>query len=795
MPNNQIKSLTVDGVTYDIVDETSGYMKGMTILSYGNSTWQDFLTAYNEQKVVYCRASSQSNPASGEQTRLAFMAYVNDADTPTEVEFQYYRSVNTHTEAQQGDQVFVYKLTSAGNWTVTTREASVKVAVGGDLTGSYSNGVYTVSGDIPNIEVEPKVTTGVNIADITVDATTYELYAPTGGGGSVESVGVSNATNGGLSVSGSPITSSGTITIGHSNVLTSAQTTQAVYPIKIDKNGHISAYGSAVTIPVITLNGSSTTSPSFYAPISAGNNGNYLKSNGSGAPVWAGLPEAHDLYYNPESESTMYFEDVGSTLDYVVDTSEAAYGIASTIPSWAMASSKPTYTASEVGALPSNTTYVSTITTTAGAHTAITNKSGTVSFNVPTNTSHLTNDSGFVTTDENVKSTTVTTATTYYLVGSTSSSTTTGELSKHASAYIDVSANSNTGGLSTLTLGNNIADGTAGSKEGNIVLYGLGTTKASIYPNNAMSSNSVFFLPKTGGTIALTSDVTDEKVYVTGFIDSGATYYPILATGSGTDTRQIDYYGALRYTSTAGSSSTKGTAILELGNSTASGTAHNEYGVLRLYGTTTKYYDLKTYPDYPAANRTIYFPRYTSDMYLTCTSSTSAVGGATTKPVYVDDTGCIKAVTSIPYSLLTGVPTVNSNTTGISISNHSTGSVTGVQSSTTTASKVTLGTAISVPNVTAVGSGSFTQGSFNGGSLTFAIDSTDDKQLNITFTAATHGADSHTHTAPTLGTAKSIPNVTGVSDVTVPIKNTSATTVVTSATHTVTDNGHTHNLS
>lgn len=136
-----------------------------------------------------------------------------------------------------------------------------------------------------------------------------------------------------------------------------------------------------------------------------------------------------------------------------------------------------------------------------------------------------------------------------------------------------------------------------------------------------------------------------------------------------------------------------------------------------------------------------------------------------------------------------------SSTTGISISNHSTGSVTGVQSSTTTASKVTLGTAISVPNVTAVGSGSFTQGSFNGGSLTFAIDSTDDKQLNITFTAATHGADSHTHTAPTLGTAKSIPNVTGVSDVTVPIKNTSATTVVTSATHTVTDNGHTHNLS
>ena len=30
--------------------------------------------------------------------------------------------------------------------------------------------------------------------------------------------------------------------------MSSAQTTQAVYPIEIDKNGHISAYGSAVTI-------------------------------------------------------------------------------------------------------------------------------------------------------------------------------------------------------------------------------------------------------------------------------------------------------------------------------------------------------------------------------------------------------------------------------------------------------------------------------------------------------------------------------------------------------------------
>jgi len=82
---------------------------------------------------------------------------------------------------------------------------------------------------------------------LTIGGSTYSL--PSGGGGSVTSVGVSNATDGGLTVSGSPITSSGTITIGHSNVLSNAQTTQAVYPITIDKNGHISEYGTAVTIP------------------------------------------------------------------------------------------------------------------------------------------------------------------------------------------------------------------------------------------------------------------------------------------------------------------------------------------------------------------------------------------------------------------------------------------------------------------------------------------------------------------------------------------------------------------
>ena len=141
-----IASLNIPTKTSDLTND-SDFMSGMTILAYGKSTWNDFITAYNKKQVVYCRASSNSNPATGSQTRMAFMAYVSNETTPTSVEFQYVRSISSHTEAQQGDQVFVYKLesTNGGKWTVTTREMSTKIAVGAGLTTSYNNGVLTIS--------------------------------------------------------------------------------------------------------------------------------------------------------------------------------------------------------------------------------------------------------------------------------------------------------------------------------------------------------------------------------------------------------------------------------------------------------------------------------------------------------------------------------------------------------------------------------------------------------------------------------------------------------------------------
>ena len=68
------------------------------------------------------------------------------------------------------------------------------------------------------------------------------------GGGTVTSVSASN-TDGSLSISGSPITTTGTIEIEHTNTVT-AQTTQGLYPITYDANGHITGAGTAVDMSI-----------------------------------------------------------------------------------------------------------------------------------------------------------------------------------------------------------------------------------------------------------------------------------------------------------------------------------------------------------------------------------------------------------------------------------------------------------------------------------------------------------------------------------------------------------------
>lgn len=140
---SEIKTYT-GGKRITVNQDDSIDADGLVILSYGNSTWQDFLDAYNDNAIVYCRASSETNPALGSQGRLAFMAFITNPTNPTAVEFQYFRSVTKKDAAQQCDQIYVYKLTSANKWTVEVRNVATKIIAGTGLSSTYDNGEITL---------------------------------------------------------------------------------------------------------------------------------------------------------------------------------------------------------------------------------------------------------------------------------------------------------------------------------------------------------------------------------------------------------------------------------------------------------------------------------------------------------------------------------------------------------------------------------------------------------------------------------------------------------------------------
>ena len=142
----------------------------MVVLEYWVSTWQDFLNAYNKNALVYCKVSSWSS-----WYRMAFMAYTAWSSTPTEVEFQYYRSRSSHsTAANQLDEVYVYKLTSAWVWTTTQRDAAAKAISWTWIWLSFNSSGMTISNtwvtSINSQTWDVTLTVPTNVSDLNNDA-------------------------------------------------------------------------------------------------------------------------------------------------------------------------------------------------------------------------------------------------------------------------------------------------------------------------------------------------------------------------------------------------------------------------------------------------------------------------------------------------------------------------------------------------------------------------------------------------------------------------------------------------
>ena len=621
---------------------------------------------------------------------------------------------------------------------------------------------------------------------------------------------------------------------------------------------------------------------------SGGFSGN-LTGNVTGNVTGTATGNLTSVQYDSTNAKLTYTKNGSNTDIVTVATLKSALGSmpASDVYSWAKASTKPSYTASEVGAIPSNHTYATSITTSSGTNQitlaygtkyAITAGGTSYVFTMPsaddtntwrkiqvndtdilgtaTNTNALnlkagtgitlSNSNGAVTitnsstnTDTKLQVAEVTSATQYYPIVGTGTTAATRQYDTTGFKYKGTNGTTSAVGSSILELGNSTGSGTANNKQAQLIMYGSNTKKATI-TLAAPSADIALALPTSGGTLALTSQIPTVSYPVTsvnsktgavsltasdvGALASNTTYVSTVTTTAGTHTTISSKSGAVSFnvpTKTSHLTNDSGflTSITHqtikqdgvtgaTGNhygscTTAAGTAAKTVSITA--GTPTLEAGLRVVVKFSNAN-TANSPTLNVNSLgaknifhngAQITSGTNKALLAGTIEFVYDGTqwqlvGNYVDTDTKAWGSITGKPTATgSNTTGITAS--------------TTATKTTLGTAFTIPNVTNAGSAStwafediacddITSWSAGSGSASIsgAVDGSDSTQLNITI-SHTQTAPSLSYTArtvsskksgangsaPTLGTAFTVPNVTG---------NTSATVSIT-------DNGHTHSIS
>lgn len=134
------KVLTVDGQGVPGWAVVPAQSTGLFQAEYGTTSYADIVQAINDKKIVYCRLNSGAS-------RMAFLAYIGSSN----VEFQYYRSLSSHSASNMTDEVYVYTVSSSG-WTTTTRKTGVKVVAGTHMSQSYSNDTLTLDCTWPTVD-------------------------------------------------------------------------------------------------------------------------------------------------------------------------------------------------------------------------------------------------------------------------------------------------------------------------------------------------------------------------------------------------------------------------------------------------------------------------------------------------------------------------------------------------------------------------------------------------------------------------------------------------------------------
>lgn len=230
---------------------TSGSGNAVTAISASNGAvtatkGTTFLTSHQDISGKADKSATVST-VTWDSTNKKLTKTINGSTTDVVTAATLRTDLNVANGAQVNQNAFSNVKVGSTTVAADAKTDTLELVAGSNvtLTPDATNDKVTIAATDTTYQSKAAASGGTEVSLVTTGQK-YIWNNKTSNTGTVTSVAVSNDTNGGLTVSGSPITSSGTVKLKHTNQIT-AQNTQAIYPIKIDVNGHISAYGSAVT--------------------------------------------------------------------------------------------------------------------------------------------------------------------------------------------------------------------------------------------------------------------------------------------------------------------------------------------------------------------------------------------------------------------------------------------------------------------------------------------------------------------------------------------------------------------
>ena len=250
------------------------------------------------------------------------------------------------------------------------------------------------------------------------------------------------------------------------------------------------------------------------------------------------IPTITDTYSGTSSDG-MSGKAVKSAIDALDGTITGSAGAGKTLTAFSQTDGKVSATFADISITKSQisdfptipTVYNSTITikkngTTVDSFTLNQSSAKNIDISVPTKTSDLTNDSGFITsyTDEKVTGeTTNPSSNTEYYVTWVSGTANQKPKINNGIKVITREGTTSAGGLGLIRLGNATATGTAGNKYGVLRIYAEKSGYVNLKATAASTNERNIYLPDKAGTIALTTDTMTPASHTHGNIQNGGT--------------------------------------------------------------------------------------------------------------------------------------------------------------------------------------------------------------------------------------------------------------------------------